>query len=192
MGKYLFTLFRILNFIKHVSAYRVVHIRCSFIPLHTSKRKVTKILKQRFTVKSCWIWLKTKCDRRRWVVLMVYRSVAHSRYGLGAWVTPSLYSRVGCSPAGAEKENLWRRPVKKRNNSILASCSPRQTRFPGNGHGDKKKIMVPFGSEQFRPLVWGWFAEVVILAEIAITAGLDPTLLLMVSHYEWLTTEVRR
>ena len=43
---------------------------------------------------------------------------------------PILNSRLGCSPLGAEKENLWRREVKKRNNSILASCSPRHTRLP--------------------------------------------------------------
>ena len=62
--------------------------------------------------------------------LVVYRGTAQRLWGLGQRVIPNLYSRLGCSPGGAEKENLWRREVKKRNNSILASCSPRHTRFP--------------------------------------------------------------
>ena len=71
--------------------------------------------------------------KQRWFSLgqlVVYRGTAQMSWGLGQRVIPNLYSRLGFSPGGAEKENLWRREVKKRNNSILASCSPRHTRFP--------------------------------------------------------------
>lgn len=62
--------------------------------------------------------------------LVVYRSAAQRWWGLGQRVPPNWNSRLGCSPSDIDKENLWRREVKKRNNSILASCSPRHTRFP--------------------------------------------------------------
>ncbi|TNN46531.1 hypothetical protein EYF80_043253 [Liparis tanakae] len=45
-------------------------------------------------------------------------------------------SRLGSSPAGGEKENLWRREVKKRNNSMRASGSPRHTRLPENNNNN--------------------------------------------------------
>lgn len=76
-----------------------------------------------------------------WLSWIVYRSVAQRRYGLGQRVPPNWNSRVGCSPAGMEKENLWRREVKKTNNSILASCSPRHTRFPKDAQYNKSETL---------------------------------------------------
>lgn len=81
------------------------------------------------------------CLNSDWLSSIVYRSVAHRRYGLGERVPPNWNSRVGCSPAGMEKENLWRREVKKRNNSILASCSPIHTRFPKDAQYNKSETL---------------------------------------------------
>ena len=53
-------------------------------------------------------------------------------YGSGARVMPILYSEIDGSvqPSSGKSLNLCIRLVAKRNNSILASASPRHTRRP--------------------------------------------------------------
>ena len=87
---------------------------------------------------------------------VVYRTMARRRKGLGQRRPPNWKSRLGCSPSAMEKENLWRREVKKRNSSILASCSPRHTRFPEDGK-HAREAWWHFSLSRF--FVWNWNVE---------------------------------
>lgn len=52
-------------------------------------------------------------------------------YASGALVKPITISSLGFSPGAGEMVKRWSTDVKKRNNSILAKCSPTHARLPG-------------------------------------------------------------